>query len=59
MEKFILKATITEELPEVEIEAETREEAEEKYIDLYTEGEIEAETFTYDFNADEADEEEE
>ena len=44
------KGTIIEELPEVEIEAEDREEAEEKYNKMYEQGKIESEGFEIDFD---------
>ena len=50
MKKFRLKGTIIEELPEVEIEAEDREEAEEKYNKMYEQGKIESEGFEIDFD---------
>jgi hypothetical protein len=59
MEKFKIKGTIIEELPELEIEAENIDEAEEKYTAKYEKGEIESEGFIIDFeNEDEDDFEE-
>jgi len=52
--KFKLKATVIEELPEAEIEAETREEAEEKYSQMYELGELEGEFYDIDFGSDDS-----
>ncbi|MDO8517578.1 MAG: hypothetical protein Q7S33_05630 [Nanoarchaeota archaeon] len=58
MEKFKLKGTVIEELPEMEIEAENRDEAEEKYLALYQDNKIEGEGIEIVFD-DECEEEEE
>ncbi|VVB78527.1 Uncharacterised protein [uncultured archaeon] len=59
--KFKLKGTIIEELPEVEIEADTLEEAKEKYNELYEIEKIEGEGYeiVFDDEFEDTDEEEE
>ena len=52
--KFKLKATVIEELHEAEIEAETQEEAEEKYSQMYELGELEGEFYDIDFGSDDS-----
>ena len=55
MVKFKLRATITEELPEAEIEANTREEAEENYSKRYEIGELEGDFHYIYFDGDNTD----
>ncbi|MEK6918677.1 MAG: hypothetical protein AABW73_01430 [Nanoarchaeota archaeon] len=57
MEKYKIKAIITEELPEREIEAESKEEAEEKYMQMFENGEINGEEYEVDFGDGDEDEE--
>jgi hypothetical protein len=52
MPKFKLKGTVIEELPEIEIDAENLEEAQEKYCELYEEDEIESDGFEIVFDGD-------
>lgn len=55
--KFKIRGTIIEELPEIEIEAETIEEAKEKYDSMYQSEDIESEGYEIMFE-DEIEEEE-
>ena len=59
MPKFKIQATVMEELPEMEIEADTLEEAKEKYEELYEEGKVESEEYSILFSDEEFDEDEE
>lgn len=47
---FKIKGTAIEELPELEIEASSLEEAQDKYLKKFEEGEIEGECFEIDFD---------
>jgi hypothetical protein len=50
--KFKIKGNVIEELPEMEIEAETREEAEGKYGDMYENEEIDSDGYFIDFDSE-------
>lgn len=56
--KIKLKGTYIEELPEVEIEAMDREEAEEKYNRMYLDGKINVDKYDILFDDNEEDEDE-
>ena len=51
--KFKIRGTAIEDLPEMEIEANTKEEAQDKYCNLYASGDLEGEEFDIDFGDEE------
>lgn len=59
MATFKIKGTAIEELPELEIEAETLEEAQKRYEDMYENNEIDSEGYYMEYEGEELDEDDE